>query len=85
MMMTKLKYILTLLVVAVFFTNCAKRGTITGGPKDTIAPKIVGSLPKNFSANFKGSEIKINFNELIKVKDKLVLVALVNKNNFLKR
>jgi uncharacterized protein (DUF2141 family) len=69
MMMTKLKYILTLLVVAVFFTNCAKRGTITGGPKDTIAPKIVGSLPKNFSANFKGSEIKINFNELIKVKD----------------
>jgi PBP1b-binding outer membrane lipoprotein LpoB len=45
MMMTKLKYILTLVVVAVFFTNCAKRGTITGGPKDTIAPKIVGSLP----------------------------------------
>lgn len=69
MMMTKLKYIVALLVVAIFFTNCAKRGTITGGPKDTIAPKIVGSLPENFSANFKGSEIKINFNELIKVKD----------------
>jgi uncharacterized protein (DUF2141 family) len=68
-MMTKLKYIITLLVLAVFFTNCAKRGTITGGPKDTIAPKIVGSLPENFSTNFKGSEIKINFNELIKVKD----------------
>ena len=68
-MMTKLKYIVVLLIVASFFTNCAKRGMITGGPKDTIAPKIVGSFPENFSTNFKGNEIKINFNELIKVKD----------------
>ncbi len=67
--MIKLKYIVSLLVLATFFTNCAKRGTITGGPKDTIAPKIVGSLPANFSTNFKGKEIKINFDELIKVKD----------------
>ena len=67
--MTKLKYITVLFIVASFFTSCAKRGTITGGPKDTIAPKIVGSFPENFSTNFKGNEIKINFNELIKVKD----------------
>lgn len=68
-MMTKLKYIVVLLFIASFFTNCAKRGTITGGPKDSIAPKIIGSFPKNFSTNFKGNEIKINFDELIKVKD----------------
>lgn len=67
--MKKLKYILLLLVVAAFFTNCAKRGTISGGPKDTIAPQIVGSIPTNFSTHFKGNEIKINFDELIKVKD----------------
>jgi uncharacterized protein (DUF2141 family) len=59
----------SLLVLATFFTNCAKRGTISGGPKDTIAPKIVASLPANFSTNFKSNEIKINFDELIKVKD----------------
>ena len=58
--MTKLKYITVLFIVASFFTSCAKRGTITGGPKDTIAPKIVGSFPENFSTNFKGNEIKIN-------------------------
>ena len=69
LLMTKLKYITVLFIVASFFTSCAKRGTITGGPKDTIAPKIVGSFPENFSTNFKGNEIKINFNELIKVKD----------------
>jgi CBS domain containing-hemolysin-like protein len=70
--MIKLKYIVSLLVLAIFFTNCAKRGTISGGPKDTIAPKIVGSLPANFSTNFKSNEIKINFDELIKVKDIMV-------------
>lgn len=51
------------------FTSCAKRGTITGGAKDTLAPKITSSFPENYTTNFKGNEIKIVFNELIKVKD----------------
>lgn len=68
-MMTKLKYIIVLIASLTLLTNCAKRGTITGGPKDTIAPKITGSSPANFSTNFKGKDIKINFDELIKVKD----------------
>lgn len=67
--MTKLKYLALLSCTLLFFTNCAKRGTITGGKKDTIAPKIVNSSPDNFTTNFKGNEIKINFDELIKVKD----------------
>ena len=67
--MTKLKHIAFLLASLLLLTNCAKRGTITGGKKDTIAPKIIYSSPDNFSTNFKGNEIKINFDELIKVKD----------------
>ena len=68
-MMTKLKYIIVLIASLLLLTNCAKRGTITGGPKDSIAPKIVSSSPDNFNTNFKGKDIKINFDELIKVKD----------------
>ncbi|MFD2908396.1 Ig-like domain-containing protein [Flavobacterium ardleyense] len=68
-MMTKLKYTIVLIVSLSLLTSCAKRGTITGGAKDTIAPKITGSYPKNFSTDFKGKDIKIDFNELIKVKD----------------
>ena len=49
--------------------SCAKKGIISGGKKDTIAPKMMGSVPKNFSTNFNGKEIKINFNEYIKLKD----------------
>jgi uncharacterized protein (DUF2141 family) len=61
------KYILLLLVFAV--VSCAKKGTITGGSKDTLAPKMIGSFPKNMSTNFNGKEIKINFDEYIKLKD----------------
>lgn len=68
-MMTKLKYIIVLIASLLLLTNCAKRGTITGGPKDSIAPKIVSSSPDNFNTNFKGKDIKITFDELIKVKD----------------
>lgn len=68
----KYSYIFFLLLVftAIFtFNSCAKRGTITGGPKDTIAPVLVNALPNNYTTNFNENEIKITFNELIKVKD----------------
>lgn len=67
--MTKLRNIAFLLATLLLLTNCAKRGFITGGEKDTLAPKIVNSNPNNFSTNFKGNEIKIIFDEYIKVKD----------------
>lgn len=51
------------------FSSCAKRGTISGGLKDTIAPKIIGSSPENYKTNFTGKDIKIVFDELIKIKD----------------
>ncbi|MBC5834981.1 Ig-like domain-containing protein [Flavobacterium sp. F372] len=65
--MRKLIFILT--IISALFISCAKRGTITGGPKDTIAPVIVKSKPKNYETNFTGKTIKIDFSEYIKVKD----------------
>lgn len=58
-------FILLLLVI----TGCAKRGSITGGLKDTIAPVLRTSIPKNFSTDFKGNEIKLTFDEYIKLKN----------------
>ncbi len=63
------KFIFILTIISVLFISCAKRGTITGGPKDTIAPVIVKSNPKNYQTNFTGKTIKIDFSEYIKVKD----------------
>lgn len=50
-------------------TNCAKRGAITGGLKDTLAPELRISIPKNFSTNFKNKEIKLTFDEYVLLKD----------------
>jgi uncharacterized protein (DUF2141 family) len=49
--------------------SCAKRGTITGGLKDTIAPTLKISFPENFNTNFKGNEIKLVFDENVKLKN----------------
>ena len=67
MLKNNLRYILFLLVLAM--VSCAKRGNITGGLKDTLAPVLKTSFPKNFSTNFKGTEIKLTFDEYIKLKD----------------
>jgi len=49
--------------------GCAKTGRPDGGPKDTIAPIIVKSNPENFTTQFDKDEIRIYFNEYIKLKD----------------
>lgn len=67
MLKSQYKYILILLTV--FVVGCAKRGNITGGLTDTIPPVLKQSIPKNFSTEFKGNEIKLFFDEYIKLKD----------------
>ena len=69
---------LCLLVLA----SCAKRGNITGGAKDTIAPVLTASFPKNFSTKFKGNTVKLTFNEFIKLKDlrKQLIISPPMKN-----
>jgi hypothetical protein len=57
------------IALAVILTGCAKRGTITGGLKDTIAPVLKNSVPKNYSTNFTGKTIRLTFDEYIKLKN----------------
>jgi uncharacterized protein (DUF2141 family) len=49
--------------------SCAVIKAPTGGPKDTIPPFALGSIPKNYTRNFVGQNITILFNEFIKIKD----------------
>ena len=59
MLKNKLPFIFILLALTVI--GCAKRGSISGGLKDTIAPILKASFPKNLSVNFKGKEINLTF------------------------
>ncbi|MBG6111837.1 uncharacterized protein (DUF2141 family) [Flavobacterium sp. CG_23.5] len=67
MLKNNLRYISLILILLVI--SCAKRGTITGGSKDTLAPVLKMSFPENFSTNFKGNEIKLVFDENIILKN----------------
>jgi len=49
--------------------NCANRGTPSGGEKDVTPPEIDKSVPENNSVNFNAKEIKIYFDEYIKLND----------------
>ncbi|WP_299120519.1 Ig-like domain-containing protein [uncultured Winogradskyella sp.] len=61
--------ILNFVFITITLVSCANRGTPTGGEKDEEPPEITQSIPENFSTNFKGDEIRIYFNEYVKVKD----------------
>lgn len=58
-------FVISLLII----TGCAKRGSISGGIKDTIAPVLKVSIPKNFSTDFDGQSIKLTFDEYVKLKN----------------
>ena len=66
---TIILFFLIFTIALILVPGCAKRGSITGGVKDTIAPILLYSKPANKSANFTSKKIKIQFNELIKIKD----------------
>ncbi|MDA8595532.1 Ig-like domain-containing protein [Flavobacteriaceae bacterium] len=47
--------------------SCAKKGTLTGGPKDEDPPIFVSASPEYMTTNFDAKKIKISFNEYIKL------------------
>ncbi len=67
-----LKKVLQLFLTAcllLLVVNCAKRGAPTGGPEDEDPPVFVKAEPPNYSTNFEGDEIRIYFDEYIKLKE----------------
>ncbi len=80
MLKNTIKYFSLLFILLTL--GCAKRGNITGGKKDTIAPVLKASYPKNFSSNFNGKEIKLIFDEYVKLKNvnKQLIISPPMKN-----
>ncbi|UMB59734.1 Ig-like domain-containing protein [Lutibacter sp. A80] len=68
MRLSLLKLLSVLILASVLF-SCAKRGTPTGGAKDTIPPVLQKAIPSNETVNFKEKKIRIYFDEYVKLKD----------------
>lgn len=61
----------TLLILLIFLAilSCARRGRPEGGPKDEDKPIMVKAEPDYGTVNFKAKEIRLYFDEFIKLKD----------------
>lgn len=66
---TVVRTAIALILIGSIFSRCANTMTPQGGPKDTIPPVIVKMNPDNFTTNFKGNKIYIEFNEFVQLKD----------------
>lgn len=58
-----------LLIPLLILSSCAKRGSPDGGPRDEEPPRYVRASPENFSTGFQQDEIRIYFDEYVKLKD----------------
>jgi len=50
-------------------SGCAQIGAPTGGPRDSIPPRLVSASPKLNSTNFKGNKITLTFDEYVGLED----------------
>ena len=80
--MKKLIYIVLSIVV---ISGCAKRGSPTGGPVDSIPPVLINASPKINSINFDSKEIRLTFDEFVKldnVDEQLIISPPLNKSSY---
>jgi uncharacterized protein (DUF2141 family) len=69
----------------VVINGCAKRGSPSGGPTDSIPPVLVNANPKLNSVNFDSEEIKLTFDEWVKldkVEDQLIISPPLEKTSY---
>ncbi|MFD1769270.1 Ig-like domain-containing protein [Sphingobacterium suaedae] len=59
-----ISYILLLILT---LSRCANIQRPTGGPKDSLPPKLLNEAPANFSRNFTEKQITLTFDEYIKL------------------
>ena len=64
-----MKHLVILITTIFLLTQCAQITPLTGGKKDTEAPKVLKCEPENASLNFNTSKIEIQFDEYIILKD----------------
>ena len=54
--------------LSLIFWRCAQVMPLNGGQRDTQAPKLMESIPKNASLNFTGKTIELKFDEFVLAK-----------------
>ncbi len=80
-----MKKLICAVLLIVIISGCAKRGSPTGGPIDSIPPVLINASPKINSTNFDSKEIRLTFDEFVKldkVDEQLIISPPLNKSSY---
>jgi uncharacterized protein (DUF2141 family) len=80
-----MKKLICAVLLIVIISGCAKRGSPTGGPVDSIPPVLINASPKINSTNFDSKEIRLTFDEFVKldkVDEQLIISPPLNKSSY---
>lgn len=64
-----MKKVISLLFIISLISSCAIKMNPTGGAKDIEPPKVLNSVPSNFTTNFKDKKIVLSFDEFVQLND----------------
>ncbi|MBC7746336.1 MAG: Ig-like domain-containing protein [Flavobacterium sp.] len=56
--------------------GCASIQQPSGGPRDTISPKVIKENPKNLTRNFSANNIELEFNEFVKLNNEFTEISI---------
>ncbi len=76
---------ITVTVILLIALSCAKQTTPTGGPKDTIPPILLNTIPLNKSKNFTGNSIQLQFNESVQIenaREEVIITPIISPEDF---
>lgn len=78
----RIRYLFFALLAAAVFVQCASIAQPQGGPRDSLPPLIISTVPAQRAVNFKGKRIALNFNEYVVLRDqqKEFIVSPPNPN-----
>jgi hypothetical protein len=70
-------------IYIIFLFSCARQSSPTGGPKDTIPPVLLKTIPPDETINFKDNDIQLIFSEdviLNAPKEQLIVTPTIGKD-----
>lgn len=71
----------------IFYTSCANIGSPSGGPKDSIPPVVLKTIPELRGTNYNGTDVRFTFDEFIipdEINEKLVISPPMKKKPVIK-
>ena len=72
-----------IILISIFLSSCGQQIAPSGGPKDSLPPKFIGSIPPSGTVNFKGNRLVLRFDEFITLDnpfEKLIYSPIPKKN-----